>query len=55
MADQRQIGFCPDVKAARVIAAERKRLQALRGKDVGKAEAVRSLIHKAAEKTDAAS
>lgn len=54
MLDQRQIGFCPDVKVARAIEAERKHLRALRGRDVGKAEAVRSLILKAVEKTDAA-
>ncbi len=57
MADQRQIGFFPGQKVARAIEAEQKRLRAQRPKGkpafVGRAEAVRSLILKAEEMTDA--
>ena len=58
MVDTRLIAFKPDRKQARLVEAERKRLAALRGggETVGKAEAVRSLIIKAAtveEKADA--
>ena len=58
MSDQRIITFQPDPEAADAVAAERKRLAKRAGKGtfVGKAEAVRSLIHKASaikDKVDA--